>query len=286
MADQSDVLDALVASIAAAVYPNGTSQPAVAGGGARVYPGWPVPQQLDADLGAGITHVSVFPLPGEAVTSRYLNGNERELSTSPAKLFLTVAGQAITLSGSIPTAADPHTLVLIVSGKSYAYAVKTTDTLATAASALAALVAVDVPGTAAAGAVLTLPIAGRIGAARVATTGTYSRTLRTQTFPVQITVWAPSPQDRKDVAAAIDVALAAAPFLSLADQKARLSYRGSTTTDAGQKDRAYRRDLVYLAEYSTTLVSTTTTVAVEAINVTAQGADPAVGTLSINTTNL
>ena len=69
MADQSDVAATLAAMIAAALYPNGTNQPSVVGAPVIVYPGWPNPQTLDADMAAGKAHVSVFPRPGDVVTS-------------------------------------------------------------------------------------------------------------------------------------------------------------------------------------------------------------------------
>lgn len=36
-----------------------------------VYPGWPVPNQLNSDIAAGKAHVSVFPRPDERNTTRF-----------------------------------------------------------------------------------------------------------------------------------------------------------------------------------------------------------------------
>jgi hypothetical protein len=286
MADISDVIGAIVTLVAAAAYPSGTGSPSVIGADVRVYEGWPLPQQLDTDLAAGKAHVSLWALPDDQVTSRYLNDGETTVSISTAKLQMTVSGQTITLAGTIPGADDPHTLVLLVNGKPYAYAVLTTDSLATAMASLADLVAVDVPGASSSGAVITLPTTGRVGAARVAVTGTYSRVLRTQTRSVQITVWASSPALRSTLASAIDVALADTRFLVLSDQKARLIYRRTIVVDKGQKEQAYRRDLIYSVEYSTTVVKKTTTVAVQTINTSVQGQNTALAAVAINTTNL
>lgn len=286
MADLSDVTAALVKLAAAAVYPSGVSQASVAGVAVKVYEGWPVQQQLDADLAAGSAQVSIFPQPGESITSRYLNDGESVLAISAAKLSMAIAGQTITLSGAIPAAGDQHTLIALVNGKPYAYAVQANDTLASAAAGLAAAINADPLGASAAGQVVTVAAPSRIQAARVATTGQYARELRRQVRNVQITVWAPSPQVRNALASAIDVALADTRFLSLADQKARLLYRSSAIVDTGQVNRAYRRDLIYSVEYGTTVVKTTTTVASEAINVSAQGQNPAVVSPLINTTNI
>lgn len=69
MADITEVGQALVAAIALVAYPNGTAQPSVGNCPILVYQGWPNPQQLEADLQAGKVHISVFPRPGDRVTS-------------------------------------------------------------------------------------------------------------------------------------------------------------------------------------------------------------------------
>jgi hypothetical protein len=69
MADVSEVADGLVQIVAAAAYPNGTSQPSIGACDIMVYQGWPNPQTLDADMAAGKVHISVFPRPGDTITS-------------------------------------------------------------------------------------------------------------------------------------------------------------------------------------------------------------------------
>lgn len=286
MADLSDVTQALVALVAAAVYPNGTAAPSVTGAPTRIYEGWPVPRQLDEELQAGAVNVSIYPLPGEQLTTRYLNDGEDVLAISAPKLQATVAGQTIALSGQIPQASDPHTLVALVNGQPYEYAVQATDTMAQAAAGLAARIASGVPGTSAAGTVVTVPAPARILAARVSTTGTYAREVRRQARNFQITIWAPSPELRTATARAIDPVLADTEFLALYDQRARLRYVSSPISDGGQQDRAWRRDLIYMVDYGTTLTTTTATVASMALSTTPQGANPAVTNLNVNTTNL
>lgn len=286
MADISDVTSALVNIIVATIYPNSTNQPPLAGAAVRVFEGWPVPQQLDADMATGnTTQVSVFPLPGEQPATRYLNDGEAVLSISPAKLHLAIADQTITVSGTIPTADDRHTLVALVNGRVYTYVVQTADTLNSAAAGLAAAINADPPGASSAGPVIAVAGAALIGGARVAVTGQYAREVRRQNRPVQITVWAPTPQIRSAIASAIDVALADTRFLSLADQKARMVYRSSSITDSGQKDRAWRRDLIYAIDFGTTVVKTTTTVAAEVVTVAAQGPDQTVAATPVLSKN-
>ncbi len=69
MADVSDAADGLVQIIAAAVYPNGTTQPSIGNVPIIIYQGWPNSQTLENDLAAGKVHISVFPQPGDTVTS-------------------------------------------------------------------------------------------------------------------------------------------------------------------------------------------------------------------------
>jgi hypothetical protein len=69
MADLTDAANALVQTIAAIAYPNGPSQPSITGAGIKIYQGWPDASVLTTDLVGGIVHVSVFPHPGDKITS-------------------------------------------------------------------------------------------------------------------------------------------------------------------------------------------------------------------------
>lgn len=69
MADMSDAGNALVALIAGILYPQGTAAASVTGDRLLVYQGWPDPVTMASDLAAGTIHVSVFPKPGDKVTS-------------------------------------------------------------------------------------------------------------------------------------------------------------------------------------------------------------------------
>ena len=65
MADLSQVEDLLVATIAQAVYPDGTAAESATDTPARIYRGWPQPTPLDDDLKNGTVNISVFPLDQE-----------------------------------------------------------------------------------------------------------------------------------------------------------------------------------------------------------------------------
>ena len=57
MADLTDVQNAIAATVAQTIYPNGTGQPSAVSAAVRIFPGWPLPQQLDADMQSGIAQV-------------------------------------------------------------------------------------------------------------------------------------------------------------------------------------------------------------------------------------
>lgn len=254
MADLTDVANALVTLVSATLYPNGIGQASVAGVGVRVYQGWPNPEQLDPDLRATtpICHVSVYPRPEEKNTTRYMP-TWKQTSVNTPTLTLTIAGQAVTVGGTVPLASNPHVVMVMGNGKPYVYAVLATDTLNSIAAALAALIAADIAGTAAAGAVITLPNSARLQAARVGVTGTAVREVRRQERSFQIGIWADTPAHRDSIAQAIDPVLAFTTFLALPDgTSGRLIYRSSMVSDQLQKDRLYRRDLFYSVEYATT----------------------------------
>ena len=67
MADISDVLNAMVAGAAGAIYPSGTSNPSITGAPVVVYAGWPIPGQLDKDIDPALTvntsHVTFWARP-------------------------------------------------------------------------------------------------------------------------------------------------------------------------------------------------------------------------------
>lgn len=266
MADFSDVQSALVALAVQAVYPNGTGQASVTGQGVSVARGWPNPQQLDADLKVGKCTVTVYPRPEETNTTRFPR-DWQTLVVNAATLTLTAVGQVVTVGGTVPPTGNPHNLVVIVNGLPYVYAVQTSDTLTGIATALAALIAVNVPGTTNTGPVITLPNSARLTATRVGLQGTAIREIRRQSRLFQVSIWADTPAHRITVASAVDIAMASTQFLTLADgSAARLIYKNSRDHDEYQKDRLYRRDLFYSVEFATTQTETETQITVEQTN--------------------
>jgi hypothetical protein len=260
MADLSDVMTALQTQIFAAVYPNGTSAPSITTKGIRVFPGWPQPAALDADMRVGICNISIYPTPVEQNVTRFPK-QWQQVSVTPPTLTLTVSGRTITVGGAMPTPFSAHNLAVLMAGSAFVYALQATDTLTTIATALATLIAAAYPGTTSSGAAITLPNAGPIPKARVGSVGQSIMEIRRQKRLFQIVIWADTPTSRDTIAQAVDPALADVQFLTMPDgTAARLIYRDSPVTDGLQKERIYRRDLRYSVEYATTKIQTTATV--------------------------
>lgn len=246
MASLTDVLKQVAAQIAAVVYPNGTGQPSVAGFPVRVYPGWPVPEQLEADLAAGTANISIYPHGKDRSTTRYLGKSWVPLTEPVHTLTMTVAGSVVTLSGTI----SAQNIMINVNGASYLYAVQQSDTLTSAATALAYLV----PGASSAGPVITLTGAHAV-LARVGGFGTAYKETKRQEQSVQVIVWANSPAARDAVASPLDSALSDSNNISFLDGSfGIIRSSGSLMTDQLQKADLYRIDLFYMIDYATTQV--------------------------------
>lgn len=251
MADVSDVSETLLGLISGLIYPNGTSQPSVGGVDTRVFIGWPVTSTLAADLKKGTCEISIYPWRGERNTTRYLQQWQQASINTPT-LTLTAAGQTVTVAGTIPLLANPHNAVIFANGMPHVYAVQPTDTLNSIAAALATLIAIAVPGTSSAGAVITLPNSARLGAVRIGVTGTNLNEIARQEKVFHIIVWADTPAHRTSLAKVIDLALKSMTFLLLPDLSGgRVRYVGNWESDNDQKLGEYRRDLIYTVEYGT-----------------------------------
>lgn len=245
MADQSDVMNLLAAKAAAVAYPNGTGVPSITGAIVKVYPGWPVPNKLQADINAGGVHISIYPLPTEKKINSTLGRPYQVTTTGAPTLFATVSGQTVTLSGAVST---PTNVYFLIDNVGYHYSVQSNDTLTTIATAMA----IQIPGATSVGAVVTIPDGISI-VARTGGVGTASRELRRQAKDFQITIWSPTPALRDKVASALDIALSEESNISLSDgAPSYMVYTRSFQSDASENYLVYRRDFVYTVNYATT----------------------------------
>lgn len=279
MADFTDVANVLRDTISAAVYPSGTSAAAAVGFGVQVYQGWPLPEKLDADLKAGLGHISVWPTPSEQASPAHFP-EWQTLSTSPATLTGTVSAQTVTMGGTVTAG---QVAAILADGKAYPYALQAADTLATIATALAAgLTAAGIAATAA-GPVVTLANAKKI-VVRTGGTGVSIRELRRQVRVFQIGCWANDHSKRDALAVLVDTALGANWRVLLPDGSyGNVAYQGASQHDENQKQLVYRRDILYAVEYATTQTRTDAQVLIETFNT--QAATVIAASVPVQTTN-
>lgn len=272
MADVSDVERALVSQAALGLglpdpYVPGSyvASPAAGNVSCRVFRGWPVANQLDADLAAGKVNVSVFPLPNMVrLTTRYFP-EWKSLDDSPPTLTFTTSGRAVTFAGS----ADVGQVAGILmrdgfNSTAYPYRIVAGDSPASVAAALGTAI----PGATVSGATVTLP-GFHDYAVRVAVDRTEWMETRRQAVGVWIICWCPTAIIRDQVASAIDSSIAnmmdeygrLTYFLPLADGSAAcVKFSGSHTDDVPQQANLWRRDLRYVVDYPTSLVQAHPTV--------------------------
>ncbi len=267
MTDIIDVENTLVNLVAGVVYPTGTSNPSIVGHDIIVYPGWPDPATLDADLKVNKSHISVFPMPGmDANTTRFLAQMTPKTSIPAAQLTMTLASNKITIGGAINAG---EAACANVNYQAYAYGVLASDTTATVAAGLAA----KIPGATASGSVITITGAFEI-VPLVSVPVSMQQEIARQTRVFMITAWCQNPTIRDQIMGAVDVALKqpSNKRILLPDNTlARLIYRGTLVVDSLQKQNIYRRDLRYEVEYVTTGTETDNTVTNLAVSTTPAG---------------
>lgn len=255
MADISDVFASIIAIIQDVIYPTGTGNPSPIKVNntpivAIIYPGWPIPANLDADLAAGKINISVYaPRDRWRNTTRYeANWVQSTYPNITLSTAVVPGGTQITLAGTI---AVPQNVAVLCNGRGVSVGVLVNDTLATVATRLAAKVTAEITSATAVGPVITIPAALSLGA-RVGGVAKAVREVLRQEAVFQVTYWCPSPSHRDAVAPPVKVALAGYTFLTLADNTAaKIDMSNDYFNDDAQKPTLYRRDCFYTVEYAT-----------------------------------
>lgn len=252
MADQSDVEATLANLVTSILYPQGTNVASVLGSVCRIFRGWPNPAALDADLAASRITVTISPDPGKfRPTTRYIDPPQALASVSPT-LTMTVSGQSVTLSGS----PDPGQLAgVLIDNVAYVHRTVKGDTIALVTAILGSYVnrrrIALVSGN-----TLMVPGAGSL-IARVTADQSVLNETRRQAQGMRIACWCPNPASRDTVAGLLDAALSQMNFIVLPDtSSARLQFSGTTTFDQSQNANLFRRDLLFIVEYATTITQT------------------------------
>jgi len=144
------------------------------------------------------------------------------------------------------------------------HSVVATDTTATIAAALSALIA----GSTVSGSVITINGAFDIEVAMSVPVSMQSEVAR-QLRSFMITAWCPTPAARDTIMQAIDNSFKSMKRITLPDgTMARLKYRSTQETDFLVKQRIYRRDLCYEVEYVTIATETDNTVSDFVVGIT------------------
>ncbi len=248
MANLSDVEDTLVSVVSGILYPNGASNPSVISSvdNIYIYAGWPRPADLEGDAKANNAHVTIFPQGQGRDTTRFRQ-NWHEQYIAPATIFTSLAGNVVTLTGSVSV---PQSVMIVVNGIGYAYQVLIADTLTSICEALALLI----PNSTALGETLTINGAFSI-IPRVTQIGRIVKEVKRQETVLSVITWTNARDKRTAIADVIEAELAVMERFVLPDNYfAALTYKGIQDHDELQKTYAiYRRDLIFRVEYATTV---------------------------------
>ncbi|QEL14784.1 hypothetical protein [Limnoglobus roseus] len=263
MPDLSDVETVLVALITQIVYPYGTASDSVTGDKMKVFRGWPIPGNLDADLKAGVVNISVFPMDNEQNVTRF-STDWFELPAPRITLTATASGTAVTFDG---TACCPLNAAVTVNGKPFVYPLQAKDTPTSVATALATLINTTFAASSS-GPVVTVPGATKLET-RLGTFGNIIQEVKRQKKSFRLTVWCNAPLVRDGVASALDSALGELTDISLTDgSTGHIRYQRTRSIDTAQKSMLYRRDFEYSVEFPTTITRRVATIVAEQLNVT------------------
>jgi hypothetical protein len=285
MADLGDVANALVTLAANAVYPNGVSAGSPLGINLRVYRGHPTADVLDADLRQGYTqeggvlvltnptariaHICINPRPGVGRPAKpYVFAPPQNAAIPPTTITAVAAGTTVTLGGTISAGQGA---AIGVNGEFFGYTATGTDTLANMAAALATLINVATPATAA-GSVITIPAAYALFANTFVQVEVSQETER-QIQGFVLTIYAPGRDMRDLVGKTIATAFSQQIRFTLDDGFQAYMLQGppiAVDDDKPEKEILFVRMMYYTVEFPTVVESEAATLAIAAGQVTNQ----------------
>ena len=251
MADISDVTAAIVQIAGAALYPPGQVLPnSICGFPVKIFEGWPMPAQLDADMIAGTGCVSVFPVPGTSSDAGQI------MDFSPGIIVPAVHGMTVAVTNNaFLITGNPglgeYTTVIVNSNLSWSYVSVAGDTAASVMTALAALILAQVGGVTTGASGVTIPIAASL-IVRIGAQATAGKILHRQKQQIRTSIWAPTPAARTAIAKVVDVALKQKNVVTLPDTSGLiLTYFGTNIDDIPEKANIFRRDILMNAQWDT-----------------------------------
>lgn len=259
MADIVSIAHAIVAQMAAIVYPNGTGKPSVTGRPIKIRRGWITQDDYTGAacaLGNGVDFITVTDLQGgwRRIDEPLGRPWRQDGADIPATVSITIDGNTATVS--LQEGATPSGIIglrirsdstTIPDRSVAAYAVQSTDTAATIAAALAA----QIPDATSSGPTVTVPGATDLSGAA----GGYApavRTARRQQQLFQATVWSATPNARDALGTAIDNGMAFIDWLTDANGSTfQIESRGNWNNDAAQNSGIFMRPFRFIATYDT-----------------------------------
>jgi len=260
MASIREVETAIANLIDSTVYPSGHLSPSITGTLVKIGIGYPISVQLDIDLAAGNSQVSVFPVGKSDKNSTRFQTVWKETSINSATLTVTVVGNQITIGGVVSV---PQAILISLNYTNYGYQFLIADTTATIAAALAALI----PGATVSGSTITLTGAVLSLRASVVVDGNLTKEVKRQDKVFVVSVFSPTPDDREVLGDAIDVLFADNYRIDFPDTFGGLIiYKAVHEMDVGEKNIIYQRDLFYSVEYPTTVHQTGTVIESTVLN--------------------
>jgi hypothetical protein len=231
-----------------------------------VYAGFPLKQNLDADLANGDINVAVFAQKGMTRNTTRVRRQFASPIVQSATIILDVVGNTVTVNGSVTVG---QVSVAIVNGVGYAYMAQDGDTLNDIAAELANLI----PNAAALNNVITISNAYDIEA-RVSVPGTMRRILQSEEAIFRVRVIVPTAYQsiRNLIGSTIQLAflkLEPEYYLSMPDGiSASIHGKGIDEINTYELDLALVRDYLYLVEYHTVDVEQFQTIADPYLNTT------------------
>lgn len=266
MASVDDVLAALNDQInTALIAANVTNEGFIA-------PGWPNMTELTKQMEQVPAQyfVSIYPLPTERVTTRFLNEPWGYISTIDPTVTASISGNVVSFSGAV-TPGQNVALILDpgTSGAVAHYQTKAGDTLADVALGVAAQVVAPYTATPSGDTVaITSAATLRCNVGGSAVVG--QEVLRTDRH-FQISVWCPDAPTRSLIFNAIKRAFASVYFLTFPDTSSgRLKYVSSPWSDEMQQDTLYFLKAVYSVEWGEIAQDTQTQIVVTQVTTTGQ----------------
>jgi hypothetical protein len=248
MADLEAVTLALAQSIAGMIaIPGSLTGQSKTGVQTRVFPGWPLANDLKAALAAGQAFVSVYPRSGAASNVTRHEARWKDLTASAITTTASVVANVITFAGTITL---PMNIAVEVGPVKVVYTVPSGAPLSSIATALVALLVAQGVVAVADGATVAITSADdaivRIGGAN-----TIGREAFRTHQAYQITIWAPTQAIRAATAAAFMGSFFAQTAIDLSDNtSAMLFFKSEQVSDHSEVEGLYRRDAIVDVEFS------------------------------------